>query len=56
MAPYWFIVLLIAAAMAAAKFRRPCRFSVRGLLIAVSFLACLIGMATALDRYLMPLG
>jgi hypothetical protein len=50
--PYWSTVLLMTAIAAASYFRRPWQFGVRALLVAVTFLAVLLGVAAMLDRSL----
>jgi hypothetical protein len=47
--PYWFLVFLSGAAVAAARFRWPPRISMRGLLAVVTFASILLGLVGWLD-------
>lgn len=47
--PYWFLVLLTGALATAPRLRWPPRFSMRGLLIAMTFASVLLGFVAVLD-------
>jgi hypothetical protein len=52
--PYWFLVLLAAVLGVASRLERPLRYTTRGLLVAVTFVAILLGLIVGLDHRPMP--
>jgi hypothetical protein len=48
--PYWFLVLASGLLAMAFRLRWPCRFTLRSLFIATTFLAFVLGMSAWLDR------
>ena len=48
--PYWFLVLLAAGVGVALQLEKPWRYTTRSLLIAVTFVAILLGLVAGLDN------
>jgi hypothetical protein len=48
--PYWFLVLMTAALAFTLKLKWPLRFSIRGLFVAVTMVAIVLGLVSVLDR------